>query len=98
MTFALAPGEPVPVVIPPLLNGHANALVAAPITDVEAFYCFTDGVAQGSLPRFLQNLAGKPPDLAERLLRQLRLRSADDKALLVGKRAASPAQGARRWR
>jgi hypothetical protein len=96
VTLEQASEAAVPSVVPPALNGQAPTLEAVPITGVEAFFCFTDGVAPGSLPRFLQNLASKPADQAERLLRQLRLLSGDDKTLLVGKRALSFRKGARR--
>jgi hypothetical protein len=96
VTLELTPATAAPTVVPPVLNDQAYLLATAPIGGVEAFFCFTDGVAPGSLPRFLQNLVSKPADHAERLLRQLRLLSGDDKTLLVSKQIDAFRMGARR--
>jgi hypothetical protein len=57
---------------------------------VTEFCCCSDGAAAGGLPRLLTQLADKPAAQAERLLKEARLHSGDDKALLIGKRVELP--------
>jgi hypothetical protein len=53
---------------------------------VDGFFLLTDGNALSSLSAFFPAAKGKPIHSMERMLRQMRIRSWDDKTLVIGKR------------